>query len=381
MRSVIVRGLLDPQAPHGPDVARDPARRRDDLGHVRADRPDQHGLRRHLRRPRNEKHRRRGHARRRASRPTTATSDYAALRRVRGRQVAGRARRGDGRARRSRRRASWCAATASCARRRAARRRSSSPSRRPTSPRFTVQEGALPAQSGEVAVLEDQAKDDDITRRRAAPARRRTPACTRSPSSASSSSATSSSIGGATVIVMTFADAQAWFDPRARRRSSNVARRRGRLARPSSRPRIQRRGAVRPQGADRPGAGATRTPSDIAEAINGSSTTPLLAFGVVAVFVGAFIIFNTFSITVAQRTREFGMLRTLGATRRQVLGAVLGEALVVGIIASILGFAARHPVRRRPHGAVRRRSASASRRPARRSSRAPSSGRSPWASA
>ena len=55
-------------------------------------------------------------------------------------------------------------------------------------------------------------------------------------------------------------------------------------------------------------------------------------------FVGAFIIFNTYTITVAQRTREFGMLRTIGASRRQVLGAVLGEALIVGVIATALGF-------------------------------------------
>ena len=63
----------------------------------------------------------------------------------------------------------------------------------------------------------------------------------------------------------------------------------------------------------------------------------LLVFGVIALFVGGFIIFNTFSITVAQRTREFGMLRTLGAHRRQVLGAVLLEAAVIGLIASALG--------------------------------------------
>ena len=52
-------------------------------------------------------------------------------------------------------------------------------------------------------------------------------------------------------------------------------------------------------------------------------TTILLAFGFIALFVGAFIIFNTFSITVAQRTREFAMLRTLGASRRQILSSVL----------------------------------------------------------
>jgi putative ABC transport system permease protein len=69
-------------------------------------------------------------------------------------------------------------------------------------------------------------------------------------------------------------------------------------------------------------------------------TTILLAFGFIALFVGGFIIFNTFSITVAQRTREFAMLRTLGASRRQVLGSVFSEALVIGVIASALGLAA-----------------------------------------
>jgi putative ABC transport system permease protein len=63
----------------------------------------------------------------------------------------------------------------------------------------------------------------------------------------------------------------------------------------------------------------------------------LLAFAGIALFVGAFVIFNTFSITVAQRTREFATLRTIGASRRQVLTAVVIEALVIGILASLLG--------------------------------------------
>lgn len=63
----------------------------------------------------------------------------------------------------------------------------------------------------------------------------------------------------------------------------------------------------------------------------------LLAFGGVAIFVGAFIIFNTLSITVAQRAREFGTLRTIGASRRQVLASVLIEALAVGAVASVVG--------------------------------------------
>lgn len=69
----------------------------------------------------------------------------------------------------------------------------------------------------------------------------------------------------------------------------------------------------------------------------GFFSTALLVFGGVAVFVGAFIIFNTFSIVVAQRTREFALLRALGAGRGQVLGSVLIEALIVGAIASAVG--------------------------------------------
>jgi putative ABC transport system permease protein len=63
----------------------------------------------------------------------------------------------------------------------------------------------------------------------------------------------------------------------------------------------------------------------------------LLAFGGIAVFVGAFVIANSLSITVAQRTREFATLRTLGASRRQVLRSVLLEALMLGVLASLAG--------------------------------------------
>jgi len=60
-------------------------------------------------------------------------------------------------------------------------------------------------------------------------------------------------------------------------------------------------------------------------------------FSVVALFVGAFLIYNAFSMTVLERTRELGLLRTLGMTRFQVLGLVLAEALVLGLIGSIIG--------------------------------------------
>jgi putative ABC transport system permease protein len=65
----------------------------------------------------------------------------------------------------------------------------------------------------------------------------------------------------------------------------------------------------------------------------------LLIFGLVALIVGAFMIFNSFSITVAQRTRENGLMRALGATRRQVLWSVLLEALAVGLLGSVIGLA------------------------------------------
>lgn len=65
--------------------------------------------------------------------------------------------------------------------------------------------------------------------------------------------------------------------------------------------------------------------------------TFLLVFAVIAVLVGAFMMFNTFSITVQQRTREHGLLRALGASKRQILGSVLIEAAAVGLLASVLG--------------------------------------------
>jgi putative ABC transport system permease protein len=67
--------------------------------------------------------------------------------------------------------------------------------------------------------------------------------------------------------------------------------------------------------------------------------TALLAFAGISLFVGAFLIFNTFSITVAQRTREFALLRVLGAKRRQVMRSVLGEGLLLGLFGSAAGLA------------------------------------------
>ncbi len=79
--------------------------------------------------------------------------------------------------------------------------------------------------------------------------------------------------------------------------------------------------------------------NDIKDALRFFSTF-LLVFGVIALLVGSFIIFNTFSIIVAQRGREMALLRAIGAKSSQVVRSVLFEALLVGLVASMIGFVA-----------------------------------------
>lgn len=66
----------------------------------------------------------------------------------------------------------------------------------------------------------------------------------------------------------------------------------------------------------------------------------LIGFAFVALFVAVFLILNTFSIIVAQRTQELALMRAIGADRRQVVGSVLLEAVVIGLVASVLGLGA-----------------------------------------
>src|SRR4051794_26890258 len=84
---------------------------------------------------------------------------------------------------------------------------------------------------------------------------------------------------------------------------------------------------------------AAQQAQDLSDAL-GFIRTALLVFAGVALLVGGFLIFNTFSVTVAQRTKEFALMRTLGASRGQVLRSVLAESVVIGLGASIVGILA-----------------------------------------
>jgi putative ABC transport system permease protein len=80
--------------------------------------------------------------------------------------------------------------------------------------------------------------------------------------------------------------------------------------------------------------------SELSTAINNELSfisTALLIFALIALLVGAFTIYNTFSITVGQRTRELALLRVVGASRRQLFRSVLTEAALTGRIASVIG--------------------------------------------
>lgn len=148
-----------------------------------------------------------------------------------------------------------------------------------------------------------------------------------------------SSLGGATAVTLTRDQLWRWFDREGELTTIGVIAEEGVDPAALS----QRLKAALPSD-DIEFETADQNAEEAAEEINdqiGAFLTPaLLALAGAAVLVGAFIIFNTFSVTVAQRTREFAMLRALGATRRQILGAVGFEALLIGVVASALGLGA-----------------------------------------
>jgi putative ABC transport system permease protein len=144
------------------------------------------------------------------------------------------------------------------------------------------------------------------------------------------------SFGGATIAVLTLPEAQRLTGKEGELDQISVAADEGvspdRLAASLK--------AALPTGLDvETGAENIESQRDDIGEFTGFIKTALLIFAGIALFVGAFLIFNTFSITVAQRTREFAMLRTLGASRRQILSTVVLEAAVIGLGASIVGVA------------------------------------------
>jgi putative ABC transport system permease protein len=142
------------------------------------------------------------------------------------------------------------------------------------------------------------------------------------------------SLGNATIAIWDLPTAQALLDKKGRFDGISIAAKAGtspdtliRAVRPLVPASLQVKSAEQQAAAD-----AAET-NVIVKAIRYF----LLGFGAIALFVGAFVIFNTLSITVAQRTREFATLRTLGASRKQVMRSVVIEGFVIGLLASVLG--------------------------------------------
>ncbi|MDQ6841598.1 MAG: FtsX-like permease family protein, partial [Actinomycetota bacterium] len=143
-----------------------------------------------------------------------------------------------------------------------------------------------------------------------------------------------SSLGGATMAIFTLPTAQQIFHKQGSYDQIDVAARNGDSPQ-------QVVGAIRPllgpSAQVKTGQGQAQQATKDTSGFLNVFQDFLLAFGGIALFVGSFVIANTLSITIAQRTRELATLRTLGATRRQVLRSVLVEAFVIGTFASIVG--------------------------------------------
>jgi len=201
----------------------------------------------------------------------------------------------------------------------------------------TYFQGAYPTRHGEVGIIEKLAKDQKLTL--GSPI---TVISQKGPRQARVSGifrfGAESSLGGSLILDTTLADAQSWFDMPGR-----ISEIDGKAAPGVSADELAKRvrAALPPEAVVKTGtqAAADQT-KQISDAIGTFLKPALLSFGGIAVLVGAFIIFNAFSMTVAQRRREFAMLRALGASRRQVLLSLTGEALAMGVLASLVGLAA-----------------------------------------
>jgi len=201
----------------------------------------------------------------------------------------------------------------------------------------TFVEGAPPARDGQVGIIEKLAKDSKLGV--GSKLQVITPAGAQTVTvSGVFTFAAQSSLGGSIIIDTTLADAQRWFAMQGRVSEIDVKG----VAGVSPDTLAGRVRAVVPPGAVvKTGAQAAADQTkQLSDAIGTFLKPALLSFGGIAVLVGAFIIFNAFSMTVAQRRREFAMIRALGASRRQVMLSITGEALAMGVFASLLGLLA-----------------------------------------
>jgi putative ABC transport system permease protein len=143
-----------------------------------------------------------------------------------------------------------------------------------------------------------------------------------------------SSIGGATLVGFDLSTAQRLFDKLGKLDQIRVSAKSGVS---SDQLGAQIRAILPPGTQVKSGDSQAASDAEDTNSFISFLQTFLLSFAGVALFVGAFVIANSLSITIAQRTREFATLRTLGASRRQVLRSVIFEALVMGVLASVVG--------------------------------------------
>lgn len=142
---------------------------------------------------------------------------------------------------------------------------------------------------------------------------------------------------GATIVVIDRASALKWFAPDGTVQQISVRARDG-ITQNVLRERVA---ATLPKGVEAitGSAYAEEQRTSFAKGL-GFVSTFLLVFAFVSLLVGVFIIFNTFSMLVAQRTRELALLRAVGASRAQVMRVVVGEAAVIGLVGGALGLLA-----------------------------------------
>jgi putative ABC transport system permease protein len=141
-------------------------------------------------------------------------------------------------------------------------------------------------------------------------------------------------IGGATLAGFDLRTAQKLFDKKGMLDQIRVARAQGTT---EAQLLSQLRSIAPPETQVRSGNQQASNDASDTNSFTSFLQTFLLSFGFIALFVGMFVIANSLSITIAQRTREFATLRTIGASRRQILRSVLLESFVMGAIASVTG--------------------------------------------